>query len=140
MSVDGKTHRERILDAIRGLPQLVGGGTGLYDTTLAAFRRVKNGYDPNFVNSVILLTDGANEDEGSIELDELLATLRREQDPVRPVVIITVGITEDSDPAALQQISAVTGGTSHVAVDPRDIPQVFVEALNSRTVRMADGG
>lgn len=134
---DGKSQRDAILDSIRGLPELVGGGTGLYDTTLAAFRRVKEGYDPDYVNSVIILTDGANEDEGSISLDQLLASLQKEQDPVRPIVIITVGVTEDADPDALQQISAVTGGTSYVAEDPRDIPEVFVKALNSRTERLA---
>ncbi|MCJ0891798.1 VWA domain-containing protein [Rhodococcus sp. ARC_M5] len=134
---DGKPQRQAILDAIRGLPSLVGGGTGLYDTTLAAFRRVKEGYDPDYVNSVIILTDGANEDEGSISLDQLLASLQKEQDPVRPIVIITVGVTGDADPVALQQISAVTGGTSYVAEDPRDIPEVFVKALNSRTERLA---
>ena len=134
---DGKPQRQAILDAVSGLPALVGGGTGLYDTTLAAFRRVKEGYDPNFVNSVIILTDGSNDDEGSIGLDQLLDTLQKEQDPVRPIVIITVGVTSDADPVALQQISAVTGGTSYVAEDPRDIPDVFVKALNSRTERLA---
>ncbi len=134
---DGKPQRRAILDAVRGLPALVGGGTGLYDTTLAAFRRVKEGYDPDYVNSVIILTDGANEDNGSISLDQLLAALQKEQDPVRPIVIITVGVTSDADPVALQQISAATGGTSYVAEDPRDIPDVFVKALNSRTERLA---
>ncbi|MCC8929234.1 VWA domain-containing protein [Rhodococcus sp. I2R] len=134
--VNGLPQREAILSAVRSLPSLVGGGTGLYDTTLAAFRRVKEGYDPNFVNSVILLTDGSNEDEGSPSLDELVDTLQREQDPVRPVVIVTVGVTTDADPVALQAIAAATGGTSYIAEDPRDIPEVFVKALNSRTQRI----
>ncbi|MDJ0393889.1 substrate-binding domain-containing protein [Rhodococcus sp. G-MC3] len=134
--VNGQPQREAILSAIRGLPALVGGGTGLYDTTLAAFRTVKENYDPNFVNSVIILTDGANDDAGSPSLDQLIDTLQREQDPVRPVVIVTVGITTDADPVALQRISAATGGTSYVAEDPRDIPDVFVKALNSRTQRI----
>lgn len=134
--VNGRPQRQAILDAIGTLPSLVGGGTGLYDTTLAAFRRVKEGYDPKFVNSVILLTDGTNEDEGSPSLDQLIDTLEREQDPVRPVVIVTVGITTDADPVALQRISAATGGTSYIAEDPRDIPGVFVQALNSRTQRI----
>lgn len=134
--VNGLPQRQAILSAIGGLPALVGDGTGLYDTTLAAFRRVKEGYDPKFVNSVIILTDGANEDAGSPSLDQLIDTLAREQDPVRPVVIVTVGITTDADPVALQRISAATGGTSYVAEDPRDIPDVFVQALNSRTQRI----
>ncbi|WP_137723456.1 substrate-binding domain-containing protein [Prescottella subtropica] len=131
-TVDGVTQRQELTDAVRTLPTLVKGGTGLYDTTLAAFRRVKEGYDPAAVNSVILLTDGADEDPSSITLDELLATLKKEQDPARPVIIVTIGVTEDADAAVLQKISAATGGTSHIARNPAEIPGVFVDAMRSR--------
>ncbi|MFD4180566.1 VWA domain-containing protein [Rhodococcus sp. NPDC058514] len=130
--VDGVSQREKLNEGVRSLTTMVGGGTGLYDTTLAAFRKVKEDYDPSAINSVILLTDGANEDPGSISLDELLDTLRREQDPSRPVIIVTIGVTEDADAAVLQQISAATGGTSHIARNPAEIPNVFVDAMRSR--------
>lgn len=131
-TVDGVSHRQRLTEAVRTLPSLVNGGTGLYDTTLAAFRRVKDGYDPAAINSVILFTDGANEDPSTISLDELLATLKQEQDPARPVIIVTIGITDDADAAVLQKISAATGGTSHIARTPAEIPGVFVDAMRSR--------
>ncbi|MGV8871350.1 MAG: VWA domain-containing protein [Rhodococcus sp. (in: high G+C Gram-positive bacteria)] len=133
--VGNTTQREVLLEQTRTLPSLVGGGTGLYDTTLAAFRTVQEGYDPDAVNSVIILTDGANEDPNSISLDELLSTLRAEQDPSRPVVVVTIGITDDADAGVLQQISAATGGTSFVARNPAEIPNVFVNALRNRTGR-----
>ena len=133
--VGDTTQREVLLQQTRTLPSLVGGGTGLYDTTLAAFRSVQQGYDPDAVNSVIVLTDGANEDPDSISLDELLSTLRAEQDPSKPVVIVTIGITDDADAGVLQQISATTGGTSFVARNPAEIPNVFVNALKSRSGR-----
>ncbi|OZC67016.1 hypothetical protein CH276_07400 [Rhodococcus sp. 06-470-2] len=133
--VGNTTQREVLLQQTRTLPSLVGGGTGLYDTTLAAFRTVQQGYDPDAVNSVIILTDGTNEDPDSISLDELLSTLRAEQDPSKPVVIVTIGITDDADAGVLQQISAVTGGTSFVARNPAEIPNVFVNALRSRSGR-----
>ncbi|WP_415975331.1 substrate-binding domain-containing protein [Rhodococcus sp. 077-4] len=133
--VDNTTQREVLLQQTRTLPSLVGGGTGLYDTTLAAFRTVQQGYDPDAVNSVIILTDGTNEDPDSISLDELLSTLRAEQDPSEPVVIVTIGITDDADAGVLQQISAATGGTSFVARNPAEIPNVFVNALRSRSGR-----
>jgi hypothetical protein len=133
--VGNTTQREVLLQQTRTLPTLVGGGTGLYDTTLAAFRTVQQGYDPDAVNSVIILTDGTNEDPASISLDELLSTLRAEQDPSKPVVIVTIGITDDADAGVLQQISAATGGTSFVARNPAEIPNVFVNALRSRSGR-----
>ncbi|WP_369046180.1 substrate-binding domain-containing protein [Sinomonas sp. P10A9] len=130
---DGKSQRQRLGADIQSLGSLVGGGTGLYDTALAAFRTVKAGYDPRAVNSVILFTDGANEKPNSISLDELLATLNREKDPAKPVIFVTIGITADADAAVLQQIAAATGGSSYVAKDPADIPKVFTEALVART-------
>ena len=133
--VDGISQREVLMQQMRALPGLVGGGTGLYDTTLAAFRQVKEGYDPDFINSVIVFTDGSNEDPDSISLDELLETLRAEQDPTAPVVIVTIGITEDADAAVLQQISAATGGSSYLARNPAEIPNVFVNALKARAGR-----
>lgn len=130
--VDGTPHRKRLTEAIGDLKPKANGSTGLYDTTLAAFREVKKTYDPHAINSVIMLTDGANEDPGSISLEDLIKALKKEQDPTRPVVIITIGITEDADAKVLKEISAATGGTSYVARDPADIPSVFITALQNR--------
>src|SRR3546814_13246184 len=66
----------------------LGGGTGLYDTTLAAFRSAQKDYDPDYFNAVVLLSDGANDDPGSMRQADLLKALRDEADPERPVRII----------------------------------------------------
>lgn len=131
--VEGATQRERLVAGIAGLSERTGGATGLYDSTLAAYRTVKASYDSRAVNSVILFTDGANEDPESLDLEQLLETLQRERDPAKPVVIVTIGITEDADAETLKKISAATGGTSYVARAPEDIPSVFADALLART-------
>jgi Mg-chelatase subunit ChlD len=128
----GQTHREYLQSQILTLPGRVGGATGLYDTTLAAFKEVQDSYDPNYSNSVILLTDGQNEDENSISLQGLLAELKRLEDPARPVLILTIGITEDADAQSLKQIADVTGGSSYVAETPADISTVFIDAVAAR--------
>lgn len=130
--VEGVTQRERLVAGIAGLSDRTGGATGLYDSTLAAYRTVQASYDSRAINSVILFTDGANDDAESLELDQLLETLQRERDPAKPVVIVTIGITEDADAETLQKISAATGGTSYVARAPQDIPSVFADALLAR--------
>ncbi len=131
--VDGVTQRERLVAGIAGLSERAGGATGLYDSTLAAFRTVQASYDSRAINSVILFTDGANEDPESLDLEQLLETLQRERDPAKPVVIVTIGITEDADAETLKKISAATGGTSYVARAPQDIPSVFADALLARS-------
>ncbi len=132
--VGDRTQRQLLADEGHGLDALVGGGTGLYDTTLAAFRKVQSTYDPHYVNSVVIITDGANEDPNGISLDQLLATLKKEQDPARPVVLITLGITEDADAAVLKQISDATpGGGSRVARSADEIPNIVIDLIRART-------
>ena len=46
-------HTQQIAGIIQSLPQRLGGATGLYDTTLAAVKRVRESYDPEKVNSVL---------------------------------------------------------------------------------------
>jgi hypothetical protein len=58
--------------------------------------------------------------------------IERERDPAKPVVIVTIGISEDSDAETLKRIYAATGGTSYVARAPQDIPGVFADALLAR--------
>jgi len=110
------------------------GGTGLYSSTLAAVRYVRAGYDATRVNSVIVLSDGRDQDATAhgISLDALLSALRTENDPKRPVIVITIAYGPDSDTAAMRKISAATGGTLYTASDPRDLPQIFSEAIGHR--------
>ena len=127
--VGGATQRDRLGQDAQSLTFSPDGYTGLYDTTLAAYRQVLHDDAPGHLRTVIILTDGMNHDPGSIRLDELLATLKNEQDPENPVRIITVGISQDADAKVLKQIAETTGGTSHIARAPEDIEKVFVDAL-----------
>jgi len=133
--VGNVTRRQAILAAAASMPRRVRGNTALYDTTLAAFELVRNTYDPSKVNSVVLFTDGRNIDPGGLTLGQLLAALRSQVDPARPVPIITIGTGADIDVPALQAISAATGGKTYVVKDPRDIRNVFLDAILQRECR-----
>ncbi|MCE1178065.1 MAG: substrate-binding and VWA domain-containing protein [Micrococcales bacterium] len=128
--VAGGTQRDALLKAVGSMPGLIGGDTGLYDTTLAAWRYMHSSYDPNYINSVVILTDGKNDDpRGGVSLAKLLETIRKEGDAERPVKVITIGIGENTDPAAAAAVAKATGGSSFVAKNAADIQKVFVEAL-----------
>ena len=61
---DGRTQREVLAEQLDSIPdRLAPGGTGLYDTTLAAVRAARENFDPTAVNSVLVLTDGTDEDD-----------------------------------------------------------------------------
>ncbi len=128
-------HATALATSLAGLQPIPNGSTGLYDTVLAAVRRVQSGYDATRVNAVVLLTDGANQDPHGLELTELLDRLRAGQDPSRPVPVISVAYGPDSDAAALRAISDVTGGATFVSADPRRIRSVLLDAIGQRLCR-----
>jgi Ca-activated chloride channel family protein len=127
--VDGTTRRAALGRAVARLRPEVGGGTGLYDTTLAAFRSASDSYAYGRLNAVLVITDGQNEDPGSISLTGLLDSLRREYDGVRPVRIITIAYGADADVSVLQRIADVTGGATYRTVDAGDVGPLFAKAL-----------
>ncbi|RYB93160.1 VWA domain-containing protein [Nocardioides oleivorans] len=128
----GRTQRFALRQRAEQLPALIGGGTGLYDTALAAYRAAVRSYRPEYSNAVVLMTDGRNQDPGSVELAELLDRLRDLRDPDRPVRVVGIAISGDADLDALQQIAHVTGGEAYLAAQPEDVLGVFAQAVLSR--------
>jgi hypothetical protein len=129
------TRRSELSASVDRLQPKPGGGTGLYDSIRAAHRVVRTTYDPSRVNSVIVLTDGRNEDPGSVGLQQLVAELRAATDPRRPVPVIAIAFGPDIDPDPLRAIAQATSGAAYVAKDPRQITQVFFDAISKRTCR-----
>ena len=131
--VGAATQRQALLAADQSMAARVHGGTALYDTVLAAYQQVKTDFDPSKVNTVVLMTDGRNEDTSSTRtLPQLLGELEAATDPRKPIKIITIGIGSGADSAALTQISAATGGKYYPVQDARDISGVFLDAIAQR--------
>ena len=128
----GAQRLAQALDSIQAIPD---GGTGLYDTVLDAVRTMRAAYDPTRVNTVLIMSDGMNDDAGSIDLSTLLSTLAAEQDPTRPVPVISIAFGPDSDVQALNQISKATGGAAYESRDPRQIGEIFLDAVGQRLCR-----
>lgn len=107
----------------------VGGGTGLYDTILAGFRVMSDGYQAGRINVLVVMTDGKNDDPGSVSRDRLVKTLKSEFDPKKPVTVIVVAFGPEVDAAEIKPIAAATHGQSYVTRDPRTITQVLLQAI-----------
>ncbi len=133
----GGSGAQRLAQAMAGLQAVPEGGTGLYDTVLDAVRTMRASYDPARVNVVLILTDGMNDDQGSISLEGLISTLTAEQDANRPVPVISIAFGPDSDVQALSQISKATGGAAYESKDPRQIGEIFLDAVGQRLCRPA---
>jgi Ca-activated chloride channel family protein len=128
-TVNGVPRREALARAHASMRPR--GDTGLYDTTLAGYKALKAKWQPDRINALVLVTDGINDDPGSLTLQQLISRLKAELDPQRPVGIIAIAYGADADIDVLKQITAVTGGTAYSSKDPRDIGKVFLQALTS---------
>ncbi|MFB7892784.1 hypothetical protein ACFC1I_11345 [Microbacterium sp. NPDC056044] len=128
-------HKQRTIDTANGLDSLVGGGTGLYDSVLAAVQYMRDTYVPGQVHLVLLNTDGVNEDDDGLDLPQLLAQLETLRDPAKPVAVIAIGYGPDTDQAALEQIAAATDGAAYQALQPTDIGTVLIDAVTQRGCR-----
>jgi hypothetical protein len=113
-----------------------GGATGLYDSILAAFKSVKASYKPNKVNSVLIFTDGKNEDPtGGISLEGLIGQLKSLHDPQKPVPVFIVAFGPDTDVATARKIAEVTTGDAFQANNAGEITSVFQQAVGQRSKR-----
>ncbi|MGH3341643.1 MAG: substrate-binding domain-containing protein [Carbonactinosporaceae bacterium] len=130
--VGGSSRKQVLEKALGELAPKRGGGTGLYDTTLAAYRQAWRHYRADELHTVVLLTDGANEDPRSITLERLLDELAATGDPGGQLPITTVAFGPDTDPRALARIAQATGGRSYVSKDPSAIHRVLLDAIVER--------
>jgi len=128
----GVTRREKIISELSSVTPKANGDTGLYDSILAGYRSLKNSYQPDKINSLMVFTDGRNEDDHGISLDKLVRTLHKEFDPQHPVSVFAIGFGSDIDPSALQKIAEVTNGEVYTTEDPAEIRQVFLKAVSRR--------
>jgi len=129
---DAGTHGDVVRAEADKLPGRVKGGTGVMDTTLAAYKYAQEKWDPAWFNSVVIMTDGASDDSSSLSLESLVNQLTSIRDPAKPVKVIIIGISGDADTGELDQIAAATGGQNYLVKDPNEILGVLASALLNR--------
>jgi Ca-activated chloride channel family protein len=124
----GQSRRAVLRSRIEGLPPE--GGTGLYDTSLAAYEAVSGRVEPDAINAVVLLTDGRNEDNNGIALENLLPRLHAEQGD-RSVRLFTIAYGADADLDVLRRIAQETNGASYDSSNPGSIDAVFTAVVSN---------
>ncbi|MGC5020520.1 VWA domain-containing protein [Micromonospora sp. DT47] len=126
------TNRSKLEQELPGIRPKDKGNTGLYDTVLAAYKKVQQDWEPGRVNSIVLFTDGVNDDDNGISQAALISELKKLTDPERPVQMIIIGIGGEVSRAELKAMTDVTGGAPFVAADPNKIGDIFLGALALR--------
>jgi Ca-activated chloride channel family protein len=101
--------------------------TGLYDTSKAAYDLVRDHQVDGAINSVVLLTDGKNDDPGSISLNTLLGGLDTESG----VRLFTIGFSAGADKAGLTKIAEATDAKAYDASDAATIDKVLAAVTSN---------
>ncbi|MEU3779074.1 substrate-binding domain-containing protein [Streptomyces sp900129855] len=129
----GGTRAGLLADNVKNL--VAEGATGLNDTLDAATEAMRHDYDPQAINAIVLLTDGRNEDSGSLTQAELL---KRIGDPAQHqirVFTIAYGSEADEDDAngrsALEDIAHASGGKDYDAKKAETIEQVITSVISN---------
>jgi Ca-activated chloride channel family protein len=119
-------NRRRLINAIASLKTWR--GSPLYRATLGAYDTIARGIDPRRIDSVVLLTDGYNEDDHDTDLSALLTHLSSRPD----VHVFTITYSNDADATTLTKIAQATNAVNFDARDTRDLPEIAQRALGSQ--------
>ncbi|TDC46225.1 VWA domain-containing protein [Actinomadura sp. KC345] len=130
--VGSTTRRGLILSTLNKMEPKPNGDTGLYRTMLAAYEMMNETYKPEFGNSILLLTDGKNDDDGGPSLKDTLDRLKSMQDPNKPIQVNMIGFGDGVDVNELEQIAQATNGNVQVAQTPEEIQKIFLKMLSRR--------
>lgn len=131
----GVTQQEALLAETEDLTvDSLRGDTGLNDSLWAAYQHMQAEGDASSISSVLLLTDGINDDStGGLSDDEVVELLTQARESGdRPVTVVLIGMGPDVDEEALARLASAAGGESFVLSDPRELPQVFVDVVARR--------
>ncbi|MET7621416.1 hypothetical protein [Streptomyces sp. NPDC005408] len=123
------TQRARLSKAFKALAPVPDGATGLYDTTLAAYKEARATYVKGKFNALVILTDGSNQDRFSISRSQLISALKNLNDPDRPVPLIGIAVGPDADQAEVDEIARAAGGAGYQVSDPAEIQGVILKAI-----------
>jgi hypothetical protein len=125
--------REELEKSVVRITPKKGGATGLYDTLFAAYKNVQESWQGGRINSVILFTDGKNEDAEGLSREQLVAEMTKIKDKDRPVRVVIIGIGGEVDRNELEAIAAPTGGGVFTVEDPARMGEIFLEAISTRS-------
>lgn len=125
--VGDDTRKTELVAALDGLE--VRNDTALNDTVLAAYETMRTGYTPGQRHTIILLTDGRNDDPDSISHEELLLRLRALRTPDQPIQVVSIAYGEQPDIGKLNEISELVGGQVLESPELDNLDELFIEAL-----------
>lgn len=126
------TRRQQIVQATEQGKPVAGAPAALYSSILAAFKSVSAGFQPRYVNAVLVMTAGIDNDKGDMSATALIRQLRTLYNPNKRVEIVPLMFGTAGNFKALQQIAKVTGGVAFDITNPKQINSAFFSGIAQR--------
>jgi Ca-activated chloride channel homolog len=121
-------NRKQLIGALRAMQPIPDSGTGLYDTVLAGYQALQRDFDPQAVTTLIVMTDGKNDEARGLNLVQLKRELRRIQDPTKPIELAGIGFGQ-ADVRSLEQVADVIGGRVTKVRDPMQLLGIMITMI-----------
>ncbi len=112
-------------------------GTPLYEAIDQTYASALQDYDPDLINAIVVLSDGANDDSNpgndQRQLDELLQSLSigSEGQGSKPVRVFPIAYGEGANFDVLEALADAASSAVYDASDPRSINKVFAEVISN---------
>jgi extracellular solute-binding protein len=126
------TRRQQITQATEQGKPVAGAPAALYSSILAAFKSLSASYQPRYVNAVLVLTAGIDNDKGDMSAAKLIRQLRALYNPNKRVEIVPLMLGTAGNFKALQQIAKVTGGVAFDITNPKQVNGAFFSGVAQR--------
>jgi hypothetical protein len=132
LSIDKLTPARKTLfdQALAGAAVQPTNSSPLYDTLVAAYQQMQNGFDPTRPNIIVVLTDGGDSRPGGQRLQQFQLSIQRLADATKPIRVVLIGIdVAPGDAADLTAIATAMGGGYYPLTSPDQIQLIFLKAL-----------
>lgn len=135
-TINGTLRKDLLVGQLGSIQAKATGDTGLNDTLKAAYTEMTESYQEDKINTILILTDGAGNDDpdGGLSNSQILQFLRKTYDPKRPVNILLIAFGPDA-PKGKQQMDALaqaTGGEAYVAKNILQVRDFFLQGMERR--------
>ncbi|MEV0346891.1 substrate-binding domain-containing protein [Nonomuraea sp. NPDC050680] len=135
-SVNGVLRKDALSRQLGTAQAKATGDTGLNDTLKAAYAEMTKSYQEDKINTIVILTDGAGNDDpdGGLNNKQILNYLKKTYNPKRPVSILLIAFGPDA-PKGKQQMDALaqaTGGEAYIAKNVLQVRDFFLQGMQRR--------
>ncbi|MFF5208981.1 substrate-binding and VWA domain-containing protein [Streptosporangium sp. NPDC000396] len=134
-SVNGVLRKDLLIQKLAMFRAKPTGDTGLNDTLKAAYGQMTKEYQADKMNTVLILTDGAgNDDRNGISNAEILSYLKKTYNPEKPVSILLIAFGPDAVAGKKQMdaLAKATGGEAFIARDILEVRKFFLKGMERR--------